>query len=240
MLRSRIMRLHIGSRYARQPHNHFALDLCGVAGFYASRSRDQHGAPQVQHRVSRFGAPKDEVTLSRNRTLIMACFFAPSCAALAALTPVAAQAGRDRHTADAASPGTVDPELVRYASRGGNSVLAAFASDSSRPTSGTRRVERSATPRQTGIASWYGGPRWQGNRTSSGERYNENRLTAAHASLPLGSLVRVTLVDTEQSVVVTITDRPGTRRRVIDLSRGAASALGMIDRGVAEVSLQPL
>jgi rare lipoprotein A (peptidoglycan hydrolase) len=93
--------------------------------------------------------------------------------------------------------------------------------------------------RQTGIASWYGGSRWQGNRTASGARYDENELTAAHATLPLGSRVRVTLVDSDRSVIVTITDRPGTRRRIIDLSRGAASALGILSRGVAVVTLTP-
>ncbi len=92
---------------------------------------------------------------------------------------------------------------------------------------------------QTGVASWYGGGRWQGNRTASGVRYDENGLTAAHATLPLGSLVRVTLVNSDRSVVVTITDRPGTRTRIIDLSRGAASALGILSRGVAVVTLSP-
>ena len=91
--------------------------------------------------------------------------------------------------------------------------------------------------KQTGVASWYGGKRWQGNRTSSGARYDENALTAAHATLPLGSHVRVTLHNSSRSVVVTITDRPGTRTRIIDLSRGAAAELGILDQGVAMVTL---
>ncbi len=103
-----------------------------------------------------------------------------------------------------------------------------------------RTVIPSSKPVQTGLASWYGGSRWQGNRTSDGSRYNENELTAAHATLPLGCHVRVTLVGTDQSVIVRITDRPGTRRRIIDLSRAAAAALGMLDRGLATVALQPL
>jgi rare lipoprotein A len=90
---------------------------------------------------------------------------------------------------------------------------------------------------QTGIASWYGGGRWQGNRTASGARYDENALTAAHATLPLGSHVRVTLANSDRSVVVTITDRPGTRTRIIDLSRGAARELGILSQGVAKVTL---
>ncbi len=97
--------------------------------------------------------------------------------------------------------------------------------------------DASGSWRQTGIASWYGGKHWQGKRTSSGDRYDENDLTAAHATLPLGSKVRVTVVDTGRSVVVTINDRPGTRRRVIDLSRAAAAQLGILSRGVATVML---
>jgi rare lipoprotein A (peptidoglycan hydrolase) len=91
-----------------------------------------------------------------------------------------------------------------------------------------------------GLASWYGGRRWHGNITSSGAVYDENALTAAHATLPMGSRVRVSLVGQDRSVVVTINDRPGTRRRVIDLSRGAARELGILDRGIALVSLTPL
>jgi rare lipoprotein A (peptidoglycan hydrolase) len=93
--------------------------------------------------------------------------------------------------------------------------------------------------KQTGVASWYGGARWQGQRMSSGDRYDENALTAAHATLPLGSHVRVTLANSERSVIVTITDRPGTRVRIIDLSRGAARALGILSQGVAVVTLSP-
>ncbi len=93
---------------------------------------------------------------------------------------------------------------------------------------------------QIGTASWYGGRAWAGHRMSDGTRYNEDALTAAHASLPLGSQVRVVLADTHRSVVVTITDRPGTRTRIIDLSRGAAAALGMLSRGLAQVRLEPI
>ncbi len=95
-------------------------------------------------------------------------------------------------------------------------------------------------PAQVGLASWYGGPRWQGHMTSDGGRYDETKLTAAHASLPFGSQVRVCLIGSDREVIVTITDRPGTRRRIIDLSRGAAQALGILSRGIATVSLEPL
>ncbi|MCW3477664.1 septal ring lytic transglycosylase RlpA family protein [Limobrevibacterium gyesilva] len=93
---------------------------------------------------------------------------------------------------------------------------------------------------QTGIASWYGGARWHGRRTSSGARYDQNALTAAHATLPIGTKVRVTLEGSGRSVIVTINDRPGTRRRIIDLSRSAAAELGILSRGVAVVTLSAL
>ena len=97
-----------------------------------------------------------------------------------------------------------------------------------------------ATWQQTGMASWYGGPQWQGQRTTSGSRYDQNELTAAHATLPLGTKVRVTSHNGARSVIVTINDRPGTRTRIIDLSRQAAKELGILDAGVAMVTLQPM
>ncbi|WP_203330458.1 septal ring lytic transglycosylase RlpA family protein [Rhodovastum atsumiense] len=90
------------------------------------------------------------------------------------------------------------------------------------------------------MASWYGGPEWHGRRTSSGAIYDQNALTAAHATLPIGTRVRVALAGAKRDVVVTINDRPGTRTRIIDLSRGAAQALGILDRGVARVTLTSL
>ncbi|MBV9755969.1 MAG: septal ring lytic transglycosylase RlpA family protein [Alphaproteobacteria bacterium] len=89
------------------------------------------------------------------------------------------------------------------------------------------------------MASWYG-KFHQGHVTSSGQRFDQNRLTAAHRWLPLGSRVRVRLVGTDRTVDVTINDRPGTRRRIIDLSREAARQLGIVRRGTALVSLSRL
>jgi rare lipoprotein A len=88
----------------------------------------------------------------------------------------------------------------------------------------------------SGTASWYGSS-WNGRRTSSGIPYDENALTAAHAWLPIGTRVRVTLEGSSQSVVVVINDRPGSRRIVIDLSKAAARELGILNRGVARVTL---
>ncbi len=96
-----------------------------------------------------------------------------------------------------------------------------------------------ATWEESGEASWYGG-RHNGRRTSSGTIFNENDMTAAHASLPLGTKVRVTMQETGESVVVTITDRqPPKYVRVIDLSKGAATRIGLLSRGTAMVTLQP-
>ncbi len=93
--------------------------------------------------------------------------------------------------------------------------------------------------RQSGQASWYGGQH-AGRRTSSGSVFNPAEMTAAHPSLPLGSRVRVTMRDTGDSVVVTVTDRqPDHGRRIIDLSRGAAERIGLASRGVGEVVIEP-
>jgi rare lipoprotein A len=91
---------------------------------------------------------------------------------------------------------------------------------------------------QTGTASWYG-PGYHGNRTSSGERYDMDALTAAHASYSFGTLVRVTLLSTGRSVVVRINDRfPNHKGRIIDLSRAAAREIGLIGGGTGRVRLE--
>ena len=91
-------------------------------------------------------------------------------------------------------------------------------------------------PGETGLASFYGS-RHQGRRTASGGRFDQKALTAAHPWLPFGTKVRVTVEATGISVVVTITDRLPSRRRVIDLSTAAARLLGIVRQGLAEVSL---
>jgi rare lipoprotein A len=90
------------------------------------------------------------------------------------------------------------------------------------------------------MASWYGGQRWQGKLTSSGAVYDQDALTAAHATLPIGTRVRVMLAGAGKDVIVTINDRPGTRARVIDLSRAAARQLGILERGIAMVTVSAL
>ena len=88
-----------------------------------------------------------------------------------------------------------------------------------------------------GMASWYG-PGFHGRRTANGERYNMHDLTAAHRYLPFGTLVKVRSVHTGKSVVVRINDRgPYKHQRILDLSRGAMEALGVLDRGVTRVEV---
>src|SRR3954447_4118595 len=93
-------------------------------------------------------------------------------------------------------------------------------------------------PIQTGAASWYG-PGFHGKRTAHGETFNTNALTAAHKTLPFGTQLRVTNERTGKSVVVRINDRgPYARGRVIDLSKAAAEAVGIL--GVGTVTLATL
>jgi len=89
----------------------------------------------------------------------------------------------------------------------------------------------------TGMASYYA----SGTRTASGARFNPGGMTAAHRTLPFGTRVLVTHTATGRSVTVTINDRgPFIKGRIIDLSRGAASALGITSAGVARVSVSVL
>jgi rare lipoprotein A len=93
-------------------------------------------------------------------------------------------------------------------------------------------------PSQTGIASWYG-PGFHGQRTASGAVYDQNQLTAAHQTLPLGTRVMVTNLQNGSSAEVTVNDRgPFAKGRIVDLSYSAAQILGMIGPGTAPVRLE--
>lgn len=90
---------------------------------------------------------------------------------------------------------------------------------------------------QCGGASWYG-PGFHGRTTASGQRFNENAMTAAHKTLAFGTVVRVTDQRTGKSVKVTINDRgPFVRGRIIDLSKAAAARLGTKSAGVGRVCI---
>jgi rare lipoprotein A len=93
---------------------------------------------------------------------------------------------------------------------------------------------------ETGVASWYG-PGFHGKATANGERYDQYDYTAAHRTLQMPSMVRVTNLENGKSTVVRINDRgPFARNRVIDLSRAAANDLDMMRNGVARVRVEQL
>lgn len=99
---------------------------------------------------------------------------------------------------------------------------------------------RSGVPAQRGRASWYGATH-QGRRTASGEKFDMNADTAAHPTLPMNSLVRVTSLSSGKSVSVRINDRgPFSGGRLIDVSRSAAQKLGFIEKGLDEVEIEVL
>ncbi len=139
-----------------------------------------------------------------------------------------------------------DAAAVAARDRAWTATVAAIAS--SRITTGSiARAELQALlpgPRITGKphalsgeASYY----WQDQMTATGERFDKRALTAAHKTLPFGTRVRVTRVDTGTSVVVRINDRgPYKPGRIIDLSEGAAEAVGMTGVGITPVRLEVL
>jgi rare lipoprotein A len=91
---------------------------------------------------------------------------------------------------------------------------------------------------EVGLASWYGPP-YAGKKGADGTIYDQNAMTAAHLTLPMGTVVRVTNLANDQSVLVKITDRgPFVRGRIIDLSLAAAKATGVYRAGVAKVRVE--
>jgi len=93
---------------------------------------------------------------------------------------------------------------------------------------------------QTGVASWYGRD-FHGKKTANGETYNMHAMSAAHKTLPLPTMVRVTNLDNGRAIVVRINDRgPFVKSRIIDLSYAAAQALGYDRKGTARVRVQAL
>ena len=101
----------------------------------------------------------------------------------------------------------------------------------------TKKIESFS---QTGKASWYG-PGFHGKKTSSGDRFDMNTLSAAHRTLPIPSYARVTNLSNGKSVVVRINDRgPFHGNRVMDLSKAAAKELGFIHTGTANVKVEQI
>jgi rare lipoprotein A len=140
---------------------------------------------------------------------------------LALLALASSVAGCVTNTSTATAPPTAASDLKRA------SVLPARPRplhDFGAPLSTPRSID--------GIASYY----WEGARVASGAKFDPNGLTAAHRSLPFGTRLRVSDPKTQRSVTVTINDRgPFIQGRVLDLSLGAARALGIQSRGISRV-----
>ncbi len=101
-------------------------------------------------------------------------------------------------------------------------------------------VQRYGDYMQTGFASWYGG-RFHGRSAADGSIFNKNKFTAAHKSLPFGTVVQVTNLYNGKKCIVKITDRgPFVRGRIIDLSKVAANEIGMLSSGVSRVKVEVL
>ncbi|MBK8086954.1 MAG: septal ring lytic transglycosylase RlpA family protein [Chitinophagaceae bacterium] len=114
---------------------------------------------------------------------------------------------------------------------------AVFAQDS---TKNSKKTSNGKAKIQYGVASFYSN-KFNGRKTSNGEIFNQQKLTAAHNSLPMGTYVRVTNLKNGKSVVVKINDRLHHRnKRIIDLTRAAAQKLGFIKSGLTRVKLEVL
>src|SRR5262245_43496841 len=123
---------------------------------------------------------------------------------------------------------------------GVGALLAAGCSPVRRPSAAVQQPVVSGAQGEEGVASWYG-PGFHGRRTSSREPYDQYDFTAAHRTLPLGTWVMVTNETNGRSIRVYVNDRgPYVDGRVIDLSYGAACAIGMIDSGTVPVRIMVL
>ncbi|WP_458526808.1 septal ring lytic transglycosylase RlpA family protein [Onishia taeanensis] len=119
-------------------------------------------------------------------------------------------------------------------------LLTGCASQGTRDDVGTADRGAGIVSSEVGMASYYA-DRYHGRTTASGERFDQQAMTAAHRTLAFGTRVRVTRLDNGREVTVRINDRgPFSRGRVIDLSRQAAQALGMIREGTVKVRVSVL
>lgn len=158
--------------------------------------------------------------------LLAACATPPTPTRPSSTQPGGVPMGETRPSAST----TVPPAMAESARDAGLAPAAAAPAPELLAGELPRELER-------GQASWYG-PRFHGRRTASGERYDMHALTAAHKTLPFGTLVRVRSLVTGREVEVRVNDRgPFSRGRIIDVSRAAAEALGMVGLGVKDVLL---
>jgi rare lipoprotein A len=158
-----------------------------------------------------------------------------SAAALSALTLAAS--GCHRATTRAYQPPAPPPGNVGTNQAGRNTRPGDDQTPTAVPSPAPNGLGRPVST-EVGLASWYGPP-YAGRKGADGTVYDQNAMTAAHLTLPMGTMVRVTNLSTNQSVVVKITDRgPFVRGRIIDLSLAAAKATGVYRAGVAKVKVE--
>lgn len=141
----------------------------------------------------------------------------------------------------ASSLDTLTPAEVRSlaAARAATALREAEAAEAAERAADTDAAERGSRL-SGGVASYYG-PGFHGRRTASGERFDQHGLTAAHRTLPFGTRLRVTNPANGRTVVVRVNDRgPFSRGRVLDLSTGAARAIGLVARGHGRVEIERL
>lgn len=101
----------------------------------------------------------------------------------------------------------------------------------------TETTLKPTTARFTGIASYYG-DEFHGRKTANGERFDQNDFSAAHRTLPFGTMLRVRYLQTDRSVIVRVNDRgPFKENRVLDLSKAAAEELGLVREGTGTVEV---
>ena len=121
-------------------------------------------------------------------------------------------------------------------------VMAASLAGACCPCRGARSAADEATGEVMKGKAVYYSSAYQGKKTASGEPYDEDKLTAAHRTLPFGTRVKVTNLASGKSVVVEVNDRGpfGDKARIIDLSLEAAKAIGMVEAGVVDVTVEIL
>jgi rare lipoprotein A len=166
--------------------------------------------------------------MKRLSLLFCLCFFLASCShkpARVAVAPAPPVDQPEQPVPEGTPPDVAEKEQTR--------LPELFPSPEVEVTPGSKPVEV-----ETGIASWYGAP-YHNRRGSNGEVYDMNAMTAAHRTLPLGSIVRVTNTASGKSAVVRITDRgPFIQGRLIDLSQAAAKQIGLVQKGTGRVRVE--
>jgi rare lipoprotein A len=158
------------------------------------------------------------------------------------LTPDEIKQAQESLKTEGLHPGSIDGRLGPRTRR----AVRAYQAREGLPQTGVldaptfSRLAPRAPCVQEGVASWYGHA-WDGRKTASGDRLSADALTASHRTVPLGTRVRVTNLQTQHQVEVTINDRgPKPKENLIDLSQAAAERLGLKTRGESQVRVEVL